>query len=69
LTTRNAGGHAGLPSWIDNPQYKLVLSSSPGARKSNEPLRVMLQGEKEMAWNIKLLWGKGELAFEYVLFI
>lgn len=29
----------------------------------------MLQGEKEMAWNIKLLWGKGELAFEYVLFI
>jgi len=64
LTTRNAGGHAGRPSWIDNPQYKLVVSPSQAGKRSYKPLRIMLQGDKEMAWNAKLLWGKGELAFE-----
>jgi calpain-7 len=65
LTSRNAGGHAGLPSWIDNPQFKLTVAAPQGLRRSGaDTLRVVLQGETEMAWNVKVLWGKGELVSE-----
>jgi calpain-7 len=65
LTGRNAGGHAGLPSWIDNPQFKLTVAASQGSRRvAADKLRVMLQGDTDMAWNVKVLWGKGELVSE-----
>lgn len=65
MTSRNAGGHAGLPSWIDNPQYKLVVAAPQGVRRAAaDALRVVLQGETDMAWNVKVLWGKGELVSE-----
>lgn len=29
-------------------------------------LRFALQGAKDLAWNIKLLWGEGKRVFEWV---
>ncbi|WVW79913.1 hypothetical protein I302_101883 [Kwoniella bestiolae CBS 10118] len=59
LNSRNAGGHPGHPTHIFNPQYKVVLQAPP--RGGSIEGRITLQGEKERAWNVKLLWGKGEL--------
>ena len=63
LTSRNAGGPPSCPSWICNPQYKLVVKPHTPSR-GKAVVRLVLQGEKGMAWNIKLLWGKGELVVE-----
>ena len=65
LTTRNGGGHAGLPSWMDNPQYKVVLSQNPDTRgNAKGKLQLAIRGDKNLAWNVKLLWGSGELVYE-----
>jgi hypothetical protein len=60
LTAKNAGGRVGLPTWIDNPQYKLVVGSSQARQSLERSLRVTLQGDAEMAWNIAVLHGQGE---------
>jgi calpain-7 len=59
LSQRNAGGHAGWPSWMNNPQYTLTVS--PGGPKRLVVFNVILTGDKGMAWNAKLMWGRGEL--------
>ncbi|WWC87652.1 uncharacterized protein L201_002542 [Kwoniella dendrophila CBS 6074] len=59
LNSRNAGGHPGNPTHLLNPQYKVVLG--PPTRGLKLKGRIALQGHKEKAWNVKLLWGKGEL--------
>ncbi|WWC68846.1 uncharacterized protein I206_102782 [Kwoniella pini CBS 10737] len=59
LNSRTAGGHPGHSSHILNPQYRVTFQQpSKGAKIVG---RITLQGEKERAWNVKLLWGKGEL--------
>ncbi|ORX36377.1 hypothetical protein BD324DRAFT_651615 [Kockovaella imperatae] len=65
LTKRNSGGHPGWPSWVDNPQYALRIS--PGDRGGAKSLiRITLSGISELAWNVKLLWGKTGLVTEPV---
>ncbi|WWC60071.1 uncharacterized protein I303_102634 [Kwoniella dejecticola CBS 10117] len=59
LNSRNAGGHPGHPTHLLNPQYKVTLQNSQRGGKVDG--RLILQGEKERAWNVKLLWGKGDL--------
>ncbi|WVQ94450.1 hypothetical protein IAU59_001529 [Kwoniella sp. CBS 9459] len=59
LNSRNAGGHPGHPTHMINPQYALTIHSPP--RNGKVSGRITLQGEKEIAWNVKLLWGKGDL--------
>ena len=59
LTIRDAGGNPSLPSFMINPQFKLVLS---GHR--NTQLRVSLSGARDVAWNARIAWGKGERVFE-----
>jgi hypothetical protein len=39
--------------------------SPPAGTKAT--LRFSLQGARELAWNVKLLWGKGERVFQYVV--
>ena len=65
LTRRNTGGHTGLPTWIDNPQYRLTVSPNPLAN-GKAIVRVLLSGERNMSWNVKLLWGRGEFVFKCV---
>lgn len=66
LTTKTAGGHADLPSWIQNPQYKLVVGSPQSRQTGCHQLRVSVQGESNLAWNAKLLLGDGQLVYGYV---
>lgn len=63
LTKRTAGGHPGYPLHFVNPQYKLTVGQpTNGSKKS--AMRLELQGAKDMAWNVKLLWGNGERVYE-----
>lgn len=62
LTHRSAGGHPGWPSHITNPQYKMVVQ--PGEGKGGFSGRIVLQGEKDVPWNAKLIWGRGQLVYE-----
>ncbi|WVF66841.1 hypothetical protein IAT40_001583 [Kwoniella sp. CBS 6097] len=59
LNNRNTGGHPGHPTHIINPQYAITVQPPPRGGKVSG--RIMLQGETEVAWNVRLLWGKGEL--------
>ncbi|KAK4687428.1 calpain-7, partial [Tremellales sp. Uapishka_1] len=59
----NAGGHAGYPSHMINPQYRLDLSAQ--TRSSRKAVvRIILRGEKDLPWNVKMVHGRGELVFE-----
>ncbi|KAK8861370.1 hypothetical protein IAR55_002189 [Kwoniella newhampshirensis] len=62
ITSRNAGGHPGWPTSMNNPQYKVIVS--PPARGGRVHARMVFRGEKDTAWNVKLLWGRGEQVFE-----
>jgi calpain-7 len=62
LTSRNAGGHPGFPSFGSNPQYRVTVSAP--SRGGKAEMRVAVRGDREVAWGVKLLWGRGELVFE-----
>lgn len=62
LTDRSAGGHPGWPTHMTNPQYKVVVR--PGEGKSEISGRIILHGEKDVPWNVKLIWGRGQLVYE-----
>jgi hypothetical protein len=64
LNSRNAGGHPGNPSHMINPQYKVVVR--PDARKVKGVVRVVVQGDREIPWNVKLVWGNGTRVTESV---
>ena len=65
LTSRNSGGHSGLPSFMTNPQYALqVEGNAAGPPKAS--LRILLIGEKSVPWQVAIIWGKGSRVFEYV---
>lgn len=62
LTDRSAGGHPGWPTHMTNPQYKVIVR--PGEGKNEISGRIVLHGEKDVPWNAKLIWGKGQLVYE-----
>ncbi|RSH94436.1 cysteine protease [Saitozyma podzolica] len=62
LTSRNAGGHPGFPSFGSNPQYRVTVSAP--SRGGKAEMRVAVRGDREVAWGVKLLWGRGELVFD-----
>jgi hypothetical protein len=77
ITARSAGGHSGWPDYGINPQYRLTLgdiSSSAGSALTNgsakkvKEVRIELSGDTGVAWNVKLLWSKGELVHEYATY-
>ena len=57
LNSRNAGGHPGNPSHMINPQYRVIIR--PDARKVKGVMRMVVQGDREIPWNIKLVWANG----------
>jgi calpain-7 len=57
LNSRNAGGHPGNPSHMINPQYKVVIRPDTGKLKG--VVRMVVQGDREIPWNVKLVWGNG----------
>ena len=63
LTSRNAGGHAGWPTWMINPQYNIVIPTALNDREKQ--LDIILTAKKDIAWNVKLLLGNGNLVTEY----
>lgn len=62
LNSRNAGGHPGNPSHMINPQYKFVVR--PDTRKIKGVVRMVVQGDREIPWNVKLVWGNGSRVTE-----
>ena len=40
-----------------NPQYKVVIR--PNTRTVKGVVRMVVQGDREIPWNIKLVWGNG----------
>ncbi|KAK1920912.1 calpain-like protease palB/RIM13 [Papiliotrema laurentii] len=66
LSSKTAGGRAGLASWVNNPQYKLDVSSPhTSSQRPTLGSRMTLQGDGSLAWNAKILRGNGDLVFEY----
>ncbi len=63
LTKRNSGGHPGWPSWMNNPQYRMMIAPQPRGNQA-AMIHVVLSGEKEIPWHVMLLWGQGEIVFK-----
>jgi hypothetical protein len=40
------------------------VSVSAPSRGGKGEMRVAVRGDREVAWGVKLLWGRGELVFE-----
>jgi len=40
-----------------NPQYRVIIR--PDARKVKGVMRMVVQGDREIPWNIKLVWANG----------
>jgi calpain-7 len=40
-----------------NPQYKVVIQ--PDTRIEKGVVRMVVQGDREIPWNVKLVWGNG----------
>lgn len=74
LSSRNAGGHPGNPSHMLNPQYKLVIADTDGSgaprlqtqTQKKMRLRIEVQGDRDLPWNVKLVYGNGSRVFESV---
>lgn len=65
MTKRCAGGNPAFSTHHCNPQYRLVVNSAAGAKQGcKSKVRLLLSGTKDVPWNIKLVWGKGERVFE-----
>ncbi|WVQ73824.1 hypothetical protein IAR50_003405 [Cryptococcus sp. DSM 104548] len=62
LNSRNAGGHPGWPTHMINPQYNVVVQPTREREKASG--RIILRGDKDIALNARLVWGRGELVFE-----
>jgi hypothetical protein len=44
-----------------NPQYRVVVKPSITHTKPGGVLRMMIHGDRELPWNIKLVWGSGRV--------
>ena len=75
LSTRNSGGQPGNPSHMINPQYKITISDpQTQTQQSRKPagagagagrhVRMSIHGDREVPWNVKLVWGSGTRIFE-----
>lgn len=66
LTKRSAGGNPAFPTHHQNPQFRLGVDSAAGAKPgSKSKLHFLLSGTKDVPWNVKLVWGKGERVYEW----
>lgn len=71
LSSRNSGGHPGNPSHMVNPQYKVVVGSDTASTRpraqgstTGRQIWMSINGDREVPWNIKLVWGNGARVFE-----
>ena len=71
LSYRNSGGHPGNPSHMINPQYKVIIGpdatrtpTRTQASQTGRQVRMSINGDREVPWNIKLVWGNSARVFE-----
>ncbi|KAH9911333.1 uncharacterized protein B0H18DRAFT_919953 [Fomitopsis serialis] len=60
--SKNAGGHHGHPTFMDNPQYHLRIypGESPSAANTKAATSIVLQSSRHIPINVSLVWSKGE---------
>jgi len=68
LTSKNSGGNSTHPTFMNNPQYALVIHANPNSSKplpssssrlkrvGTEKIRLSLTGSKDVALNVKMIW-------------
>ncbi|KAI5480067.1 calcium-dependent cysteine-type endopeptidase [Pseudohyphozyma bogoriensis] len=65
-TERSAGGNHTCPTFMNNPQYRVVLSAAVGGTADAlADLNVVCEAEKEMPVNVKLVRMRGERVSEF----
>ena len=72
FSLKNAGGHHGHQSFMDNPQYHLRIYPAPSSQRhqivtNNKATTFMtLRSSRHLPVNVALVWSKGERVTEYV---
>ena len=62
LSSRNSGGNSSFPTFFTNPQYSFVIRSSGRSAPwlgGRSDVRFLLQGDRNVPLNIKVLWSGG----------
>lgn len=63
---RSAGGNHSLPTWMNNPQYRLTLKSIPSRPNQLGELSVVCQTSRETCPNVRVLRAEGKRVDEFV---
>jgi calpain-7 len=72
LTSKNGGGNCSYPTFMMNPQYRFCIhpekrkqSRSDGTRSySKAQVVLVVQGSKDIPYNIMVVWSQGERVTE-----
>ncbi|KAG8750128.1 cysteine protease [Ceratobasidium sp. 428] len=72
FTTKTAGGNASLPTFMNNPQYRVCIggggSRNTGSSSSARvPIKITAEGARTLPLNVKLVWSGGERVSDVVV--
>ncbi|KAH7334763.1 hypothetical protein B0J17DRAFT_671415 [Rhizoctonia solani] len=65
FTSKSAGGNASLPTFMNNPQYRVRIDGIAGA-KGRVPMKLTIEGARALPLNIKLVWSGGKRVSDVV---
>ncbi|KAJ1306068.1 hypothetical protein OPQ81_010780 [Rhizoctonia solani] len=67
FTNKSAGGNASLPTFMNNPQYRIRISGVTGSTKGRVPIKLTTEGARTLPLNVKLVWSGGKRVSDVVI--
>ncbi|CAE6472096.1 unnamed protein product [Rhizoctonia solani] len=67
FTSKSAGGNASLPTFMNNPQYRVRISGGvAGGTRGRVPVKLVAEGARTLPLNVKLAWSGGKRVSDVV---
>ncbi|QRV98316.1 calpain family cysteine protease [Ceratobasidium sp. AG-Ba] len=71
FTTKTAGGNPSLPTFMNNPQYRVSVGEggvkdARSCKSGRIPIKLTVEGPRTIALNVKLVWSGGQRVSDVV---
>ncbi|GAB1523208.1 cysteine protease [Rhizoctonia solani] len=67
FTSKSAGGNASLPTFMNNPQYRVRIGNgTEGGSRGRVPVKLTVEGARTLPLNMKLVWSGGKRVSDVV---
>ncbi|KAG8733491.1 cysteine protease [Ceratobasidium sp. 423] len=66
FTSKSAGGNASLPTFMNNPQYRVRIGSSVAGARERVSVKLAVEGARTLPLNLKLVWSGGKRVSDVV---